>query len=206
MGRPSALGKSFQIKSLEDCDLVLAELSWLRDQGDTLAARLSQKIAALTTETNASAVVEIDGDRVRMADRVEVLELAIEKWLAKNIAGKLPDGAKSIDLPHGRVGLRQTVLSVSVPKSVKDDVILTAIDGLALGLVRKLLSFVQRFVKSLGVSLSDLITVKTSVNTSGIKKAISNKHITAETVRGLGLEVVEPFDAVTYSVNKYVAQ
>jgi hypothetical protein len=194
MARPDALGVSFQIKSLDDADLALAELSWLENQNALLTAKTKQKVDAIKTEIASQAVVEIEGTFVVISDRIEILAQALEKFVSKQIEKHLPDGKRSIDLAHGTLGLRKTPATVVIPEGVKEAVIVEAIDEATFGLVGKLRGFLTRLVKQWNGSLRDLITVKITPNLSSIKTSLAEKRITAAQVESLGLVIVPESD------------
>ena len=107
MPRPDAIGSEISVKSIEDADLVLAELSWLQNEKDRLDAVTKQKIEALKTEYQQKAVVTVEGERLAIADRAAALMGPLIKWVVKNVASHFKGKKKSIDLAHGTLGLRQ---------------------------------------------------------------------------------------------------
>ena len=199
MARPGALGKDFTVKSIEDCDLVLAEMGWLRAQSETINARLEQRIAALKTEAGAASVVEIDDLKILISDRFEVLEGALLKWVLKHGDKHLVGKDRSVKLAHGTIGFRQVPLSVCVPKK-SDAAVVESIDTLLGGVLKKLRGGIQRLSKAFGVMISELVSVEITVNTSAIKTAIKEKRLLADAARDLGLEEVEPWDRVVYTL------
>ena len=199
MARPGALGKDFTVKSIEDCDLVLAEMGWLRAQSDAINARLEQRILEVKTLVGAASVLEIDDLKILISDRFEVLEGALLKWVLKHGDKHLAGKDRSVKLAHGTIGFRQVPLSVTVPKKT-DSAVVETIDTLLGGVLKKLRGGIQRISKAFGLMISDLVSVEFTVNTSAIKTAIKEKRITADAARDLGLEVVEPWDRVVYTL------
>jgi protoporphyrinogen oxidase len=90
-------------------------------------------------------------------------------------------------------------LSVSVPKKT-DLAVVESIDSLLGGVLKKLRGGIQRLSKACGLMICELVSVDFSVNTSAIKVAIKEKRFDADKARELGLEVVEPWDRVVYTL------
>lgn len=201
MARPDALGLTVTIKSIDDVELCLAELGWLKSQKTRLDAQASQAIEQIKTDSNAKAVVEIEDSQVTIADRIALIEQVLEKWLGKNVSKHLDGEKKSIDLAHGTVGLRQSQLSVTLPKGT-DDEVLAKIDGVAKGFCQKIRDTLVRLVKGFG-SIHEMVNLKVSVNISGIKKALKEKRTTKENVESLGLVVTEPTDEPYFTPTEF---
>ena len=202
MARPDALGFEVSVKSLDDIDPVLHELSWLHSEQDRLDALAKQKIDSIKKEFQEKAVVtipsEVDGgctdQTVTFSDRIEALEKPLGAWVSKNLRKHLDGKKKSIDLPHGTIGLRQQPLVIEIPDGTSEAVILDTIDAEADGIIGAIRGWAIKKLKSLACLIGDVLKIETKINLKGIKDAFEEKRLTRDQIESLGLTIREASD------------
>lgn len=200
--RPTALSGDVVISSIETADQVLHEIAWIRNRLTTLAAGVKSKIDALKAEVDQQAVVSIDGADVRLQDRLQLLEDLLLAWTGDEIAGHLPDGKRSIDLPHGKLGLRQQPLVAEL-----DD----CSPGAVLECVKKLVDFQEAINKLLNrkiglgsARLSDLITISVAPALKPAKDAFEASLLTRDELATLGIRLRDPYDEPVVTPTKII--
>ncbi|MEI8017493.1 MAG: host-nuclease inhibitor Gam family protein [Schlesneria sp.] len=203
MPRPDSLGLEVSVKSLDDVDPVLHELSWLHSEQDRLDALAKQKIDSIKKEFQEKAVVTIcdttEGgedieDTVTFADRIDALEKPLGTWVAKNLRKHLDGKKKSIDFPHGTIGLRQQPLVVEIPEGTSEKVILDTVDNEAEGIIGTIRGWAVRRLKTLACFVGDVLKIEVKLNLKGIKDALEDKRLTKEQIEALGLTIREASD------------
>ena len=213
MGRPDALGLDVSVKSLDDVDPVLHELSWLYSEQERLDAMAKQKIDSIKKEFQEKAVVTIadttEGgedieDVVTFADRIEALEKPLGTWVSKNLRKHLTGKKKSIDLPHGTIGLRQQPLVIEIPEGSSETVILDTIDAEAEGIIGTIRGWAIKRLKNLACLVGDVLKIETKINLKGIKDAFEDKRLTREQIEALGLTIREASDDAVLNPAKTV--
>jgi Bacteriophage Mu Gam like protein len=212
MPRPDALGLEISVKSLDDVDPVLHELSWLHSEQDRLDALAKQKIDSIKKEFQEKAVVnipagafgELSESTMTIADRIESLEKPLATWVAKNLRKHLDGRKKSIDFPHGTIGLRQQPLVVEIPEGTSEAVILDTIDAEAEGIIGAIRGWAIKRLKNLSCLVGDVLKIETKINLKGIKDAFEDKRLTKEQIEALGLTIREASDDATIKPAKTV--
>ncbi|WP_010586292.1 host-nuclease inhibitor Gam family protein [Schlesneria paludicola] len=199
MPRPTDLGSEISVKSIDDADLALAELSWLQNEQARLDAITKQKIDALKDEYDAKKVVTLYADdpeqtvTVSFADRVATLTGPLTKWVTKHIASHFKGKKKSVDRLHGTLGLRQQPRVVMVGKETSAAKVLDAIDEKT-GIVTAANGLLTRKQSELGGQAKDWISIEVKLDLAAINAAIEEKRIERATVEELGLIIRDAYD------------
>jgi phage host-nuclease inhibitor protein Gam len=205
MARPDALGAEIAVASLDDADRVLHELSWLANEQARLDALAKQKIDEIKKDFGAKAVVEIDGELVTFEDRVAALTAPLNEWVTANIAEHLPAKKKSLELPHGTLGLRQQPVVAEFGQDETKQSILDRIDQTT-GLVTHVNGILARNVSTLGKSVQgrDLLKIEVSPATKQMQEAVEAKRLTAEQLAEFGLFLRDAYDEAVVKPAKVV--
>lgn len=199
MPRPDALGTEISVKSIDDADSVLAELSWLQNENARFDAIAKQKIDALKDEYDAKKVITLYADDpeqtvvISFADRVAALTEPLTKWVTKHIASHFKGKKKSVDRLHGTLGLRQQPRVVVVGKETSAAKVLDAIDEQT-GIVTAANGLLNRKQNELGGQAKDWISIEVKLDLAAINAAIDEKRVERATVEGLGLIIRDAFD------------
>jgi hypothetical protein len=193
--RPVALGEKVSIKSIEDADLALAELSWLDNERAKVAAAIKQQVDAIKTASAKKEILIIDNTETTLGDRAKYLHDLLTPWVLKNAKAHVPEKKKSVDLPHGTIGLRQQPLVVAFADGVNEMAVLDAIDAQADGIVGTIRAWAIKRLKNLAsLFVKDVLTIGVIVNLKGVKDALEDGRITREQVESLGLAIRDPYD------------
>lgn len=191
--RPQALGAEVAIESLDVADQVLHELAWIGQRLQTIAAAAKAKIDAIKVEADREAVCTIEGQPVSLVDRKAHLEELLSAWVAEHIAGHLPDKKRSIDLPHGKLGLRQQPLVAQVDDDHNAASVLDAIDEFT-GLVTAINAILERKTSIGTARARDLIDIKVVPACKAMKDALEARRLTAEDLQKLGIALRDAYD------------
>lgn len=203
MVRPSAIGTEISVKSIDDADVALAELSWLENEQSRLDALAKQKIDAIKTEFQAKSTVTIDGQEFTIADRIKQIVGPLGKWVVKSIASHFKGNKKSVDTPHGTLGLRQQPRIVEIGAETSAARVLEAIDFEA-GSVTAINANLVRKIPTFGGQVKDWLSIKVSLDLAAINAALEEKRITREMIESLGLVVRDACDLPVIKAAKMV--
>jgi len=207
MARPTALGLDVSVRSLSDADAVLHEMAWIGSQKATLAAQAKQRIDAIKVEAEAKAVVEVEGQMLSLDQRLETLSVRLAKWVAANAEKHLTGKRRSMDLAHGKIGLRQQPLVAMLGDEATDASVLDAIDEQT-GLVVAVNAILERrttLCNDAGkAKAGDLISVEIKPAYKSMKDALEAKRVTREQLAALGVSVRDPYDEPVLTPSKNV--
>ena len=209
MARPAALGSVVVVQSLDDADLVLTELSYLEFVANQITNEANAKINAIKDAAIDQMSVIVEGNRVTLKDRSDALKAVLHEWIAADLTKLLKDDAKSIELAHGTIGLRQRPLAIEIAEGKKDEDVITALNAVTMGKkgiqgwFDATLARLVDVVKGFG-PISDFIAIKFSLNMAGIKKAYKDKRVKAPALASIHLKAVDPYDAPFISPSEYV--
>lgn len=187
-----AIGKTPKIRNQQDLDEVLGEISRLQYEQAREEATAGRKIAEIKTATQARQVVQVGATTMPIADRIKCLSEAALAWCDANLPAQLPDGQKSLQLPHGKVGFRRKPASVEIDGSDKE-----ALDRIhAKTPFRQLVDRVLQTL--LGIfPLSSFVRVKYELDRVSIKKAWeTSPEADRATMDELGIRVSEGSETV----------
>ena len=190
-----------KLKTLDDVDEALHELSWIDHQLQKLKASAQQEIDALKLRQADRFICQIDGEMMPMVKRRDAVELLVRAWCDAHLAGHLVDDKKSRDLPHGVVGFRQSPLKVELGDGVTEAAVLDKLDHKtdfrqwAVDLLAKLLG-----KHVLGIFLA----VDFKLSFAKMLSALKERRIDEKALTGLGLVVRPPADQVVIKPATYV--
>ena len=107
IARPSALGVEVKIDGLPIADQVLHELAWIQNRMAEIDAQVKAKIDAAKEAAKASAVVAIGETSVTLTERADYLRELLQRWTLKHIDKHFEGKKRSVEMAHGKLGLRQ---------------------------------------------------------------------------------------------------
>lgn len=195
--RPNSLGAKVSVDSLEDVDRVLEEIAFCESEIATRNDIIKRRTDAVKAEQANLSVVEIDGESISVGDRLAYLKTVLSDWISSSIREHLPEDRKSIELPHGTIGLRQQPLSLTIGENSSEEKIVENIDKKTDGLIGKVRAFALKAIKSLGVVFGDLVTVSIKVNWSRLRQLAAEGQLTKKAAQSLGITINDPYDAPT---------
>lgn len=197
--RPTALGSAPTLKTIDDVDAALHELSWLGHATVAVEARLKMELdeAKRRNEFN----VSIDGTPLSPKQRSAELKRAIAAWADEHLRAYLPMGVKTLDLPHGALSLKKQTLSVACREGLEDSDVLKAVEA-KVGLVERIVAWLAK-VKLGSFLLGQVITLKPQLNKTAIKAAWAANPGGRRTLTALGLEVHGGDDALHIEPSQY---
>jgi hypothetical protein len=205
MARPTALGADIVVESLEDADRVLHELSWLVNEQARLDALAKQRIDEIKRDFGAKAVVEIDGEEVSIEDRIAALSEPLGEWVEANIANHLSAKKKSLELPHGTLGLRRQPVVAEFGEDESKQSVLDRIDQTT-GLVTAVNGILARNVPNLGKSVQgrDLLKIEVAPAMKQMQEAVDAKRLTAEQIAEFGVFLRDAYDEAVVKPAKVI--
>lgn len=188
MARPTALGLDVSVENLADADRVLDELSWLANEQARRDAVVKQRVDELKRDALAKSVVEIDGMSLSIDDRITELTALLEAWVAAHVAEHLTGKAKSLDLTHGSVGLRQQPAVAELGAGETAQSVLDRIDETT-GLVTAVKAILERNVPTLGkhVRTCDLLKITIAPAEKQMQAAHEANRLTREQLATFGV-------------------
>lgn len=195
MARPNALGLDVSIESLDDADLILAELSHLSGEQARRKAALDQRIATLKTESDAAATVEVEGQTLTLAERTATLIDTLGPWLLAHVGEHLPPKKKSLELLHGTIGLRQQPAVAQFGEDVTEQWVLDQIEE-ATGLITAVNAILDRKIPTLGKSVTgrDVLKLEVVPALKPMLSAVDSKRLTTEQLAAFGVFLRAPYD------------
>ena len=111
-----------RLRSADDLDRALAELSWIDAESKRVEAACQKEISAIKARYQEQLVCEIDDESLPLVDRRSTLAEAVEKFAAKKRDALLDDGKKSLraDAWHNWLAERFAGRGVSRGRKRKD--------------------------------------------------------------------------------------
>lgn len=210
MARPAALGAEFEIASLADADLVLAELAFLDHREREVLDATNCEIAAAKSRALDQLVVTVSGSPVTIAERRDRLTSRLESWIETDLATQLTD-KKSVALANGTIGFRRNAERVTLPVGATDKDFFDSFEKLTKGKkgvqgwIAATMARLNDSVIGLG-SVGDLLRVKIEINWTAIRQGYRDKKILPEALAKLGLIAVESRDVPYISPNEFVVE
>ena len=206
----AALGPEVTIETLDQANLVLHELAWVQQQLGKVAADVKIKIDALKAAAPPSVKIKDparsiaeDPVEVSLLDRQELLQQTLATWTAEHIAEHLTGKKRSIDLPHGRLGLRQRPQIVEMAEGWAESAVLAAIDEIA-GVVAAVTGILDRKTGIGSARVRDLLDIQINVSCKAARDAIEAQRVTAAELEPLGLVIREAYDEPVVTPTKTV--
>ncbi|MBX3448212.1 MAG: host-nuclease inhibitor Gam family protein [Planctomycetaceae bacterium] len=184
--RPNALGVDSAITTLDDVNAALHELGWLTQQSAAVDARTKSAIEQLKQTACEKLAVDIGGQRITFADRAAALRTRLEDWCREHLASHLPEGAKTLELSHGRIGTRKAPAAVAFATGETEKSVMSSIDKRA-----KLQSLLSKLLLTVlgSLTLGRLIRLKPELDKVSIKKAWAEGKRQQQTLKSVGLSV-----------------
>lgn len=193
IARPTALGAEVKIDGLETADQVLHELAWIQNRFQVIDAEAKAKIDAIKVAADAQAFVTIDEVEVTLADRQKFLSELLAKWTEKHIDKHFEGKKRSVDLPHGKLGLRQQPLVAAIGKEENAASVLDKINE-----TFEFQTTINTLLdKKAGVGTAkvrDLLDIKITPACKAMKDGLAAKRLTAEDLQAIGIELREAYD------------
>lgn len=189
-----------KLKSLEDVDQAMHELSWLDHEDERRNAICQQEINALKTKQADRFTVQIEGELMPLAHRRQFVEQQVAKWCDKHLATHLPEDKKSMAIAHGELGYRAQPMKVELGEGVKADDVLDKLD-------RKT-SFKECIMDLLSKAfarhvLGNFIEIKASLSFSKILNAFKENRVQEKMLNSVGLLVTRPEDKLFIKPARY---
>lgn len=189
-----------KLKSLDDVDQALHELSWLEHEDARRNAICKQELDAVKVKQADRFTLQIEGELMPLAQRRQFLEEQIAAWCEKHLATHLPEGKKSMNIAHGELGYRAQPMSVGLAEGVKADDVLDKLD-------RKT-SYKERitdlFNKAFGrFMLGWFVAIKAELSMAKIISAFKEQRVDEKTLNSLGLQVNRPDDKLFIKPARY---
>jgi len=184
--RPEAIGLVVTVDSVERADAALHELAWLEQRTSVLAANTQSAIDRLITDAQAKAFVEIDGEKVSLADRQKALLDAVTAWTKANLTDHLPEGSKTLTLAHGELGKQGLPDVLGFAEGETEKTVLAKIQKRA-GWPKLLASLVATALGA--VTLGCVARIKLELDKVGSKKAWAESPAKRKSLRSLGIEL-----------------
>jgi hypothetical protein len=183
--RPGAFGHKITLSTLDDVNAALHELGWLQQTTAVVEAQTKKAVEHLKLNAASKLSVEIDGKAVKFSDRIKSLHSALAGWCATELAKHLPGEAKSLTLPHGRIGTKSVADAVVYTEGEDEKSVLANITQKA-GL-KTLIA--QWLTHALGaITLGVVIRLKPELDKAAIKEAWSSATM-RRTLTSLGITV-----------------
>ncbi|TXH11973.1 MAG: hypothetical protein E6R03_13770 [Hyphomicrobiaceae bacterium] len=201
--RPAAIGADVSVKTLADADAVLHELAWLANEKARIAAEAKQKIDRIKADAAEKAFVDIDGTAVAFDKRVELLESKLSKWVESQIERHLDGKKRTVELPHGKVGLRQQPLVAMIGDESTEATVLDAIDERC-GVVTAIKAQLERKSQIGKARCGDLISVEIKPALKAMKDALEAMRLSREDVESLGVSIRDAYDEPVLTPTKMI--
>lgn len=189
-----------KLKSLDDVDQALHELSWLEHEDARRNAICKQELDQVKVKQADRFTVQIDGELMPLAQRRQFLEEQIAAWCDKYLATHLPDGKKSMAIAHGEVGYRAQPLSVGLGEGVTEDSVMDKLDRKTNYKEHILNLFNKIFGRHM---LGWFVTIEAKLSKSKIVAAFKEQRVDEKTLSGLGLIVNRPEDKLYIKPARY---
>lgn len=181
------------ISSIEQLDNALRELAELEIREKRLKGDLERKVEVLKEDHAERLFVEIDGQRVKFADRRSTLSNAIEQFATEHRGELLTGKGKSRKLNHGELGwkkARDVVEPLPAPKpTAKQPTPLAPFAALCEKLLKSLHKCVEAFAPLKG--LTSYVRVTVAVDEATLITGIRDRKVSDEDVKRLGYKFVE---------------
>ncbi len=171
------LGKKPKIKSVDDVDLALHELSWIASRRETVEGAAEQSITLLKQQTAAKLFIDEDS----FSDREQVLTAAVEQFAQANRNLFEADGARSRKLTHGVVGFKAKPAKVEFVEGHDSKSVAAKLSD---GLPAKIIAFLKR------LDLLPWLRLKVELDIAGIGKACKDGAVTSEQLVEHGMTYV----------------
>lgn len=189
-----------KLKTLDDVDQALHELSYLEHERQRSEIICQQELDAVKQRQADKFVLQIDSELLPISQRQETVSNLVTEWCDKQLQSHLPEGKKSIDLPHGTLGLRALPLKIECDEGVAPKNVLEKLD--------KKTNFWQCLTDLLSKMfsrhlLSDFITIEPKLSFTAILKSYKEHRVDAKALNQLGLVVREPVDQLYIKPGRY---
>lgn len=189
------------IESLDQAGLVLHELAWIGQQLAKVTADAKTRIDQI--KAAAPPCIEIAGSETLLTDRSKLLSELLSSWTAEHIAEYLTGKKRSIDLPHGKLGLRQQPQIVELAEGWAESAVLAAIDEVS-GIVATITGILDKKSGIGSARIRDLLDIEVKVSCKSARDAIEAQRVTADELLQLGLVVREAYDEPVVTPSKTV--
>jgi hypothetical protein len=197
----SSHGASVELKTIDDVDLALHELSWLDHAEETLAAACKVRLDQVKTDFEKQRAIEIEGKATTIGARRELLEKAVQGWAKKQLPKHLERDSKTLNLPHGTLSLRVQPLAVAFNEGVDEKDVLNTIER-KVKLTERIATWLSK-VQIGSFWLSQIVTLKPQLNKSAIKSAWASSRVGHRTMQSLGIQVTGGEDELSIKPAAY---
>lgn len=176
------------MRTLDHVDAALAALAPLEAEAATLRTEQAAELASLQGE-----VIAKRADRLReLTSQIDAKREQIARWAERSMAEHLPEGSRTLTLPHGTLALRKSRDRVDFAPEHDEAKVLERIKR-RFPIATTLAGIMSRAWNAL--KLSDVIRVKLTIDRTAALKAAANGATAA--LRDLGLQVVTGQDELT---------
>lgn len=203
IARPSALGAEVKIDGLPIADQVLHELAWIQNRLAEIDAQVKAKIDAAKEAAKASAVVTIGEASVTLTERADYLRELLQRWTLKHIDKHFEGKKRSVDMAHGKLGLRQIPMVAELAPDETPQSVLDKIDGLG-GLIAAMNALLEKKANLGTAKGSDLLDITIKPACKAMKDAMEAKRITPDDLRSIGISIREASDDAVVTPTKII--
>jgi len=200
------LGKEPTIQSLKDLGTAFDELSYLSSLRKQIDAVAQQQIVEITNKADSEKTTKIANATIPINDREGELFGLVRDYCEKNRDSILLDGKKSREFTHGKVswanskpmlaedaGKKPADVLAKLEEQTQHDLTLIATNALAKVLLTDY------------VDLSDMISVRLTINKQKILQLHKDKLITDDELQELYLSISQ-LEKMKIEVKEYIAQ
>lgn len=194
-----------RLRSADDLDRALAELSWIDAESQRVEAAAQKEIAAVKARYQEQLVVAIDDAERTFAERRAELAEAVEKFAVRKRDALLEAGKKSRVLTHGTIGWRNGAPAVVYRDGESEK---TLIERATRGcnLLAKLRELLAKLCPIRRVPADHVFDVKLSLNKTRVKTLHAEGKLSDAQLAELGLAVETPAEQFYLQVNDYPVQ
>lgn len=191
------LGIRPRIKSTDDAELALRELSWCAAVQAAVTEQAQQLIGAIQDAAKHAAVFQSGEESVPIADRRAALEAELLRWADANRITLCPGKKKSVALTHGTIKWRDGKDSVEYAEGWTQKAAIKVV-GNESGLLAKIEALVDK------LDWFGVFEAKLSVNRTNACKARNKQQLSDERLSEVGLEFREGEEYITVEPAEFV--
>ncbi len=196
----STLSDAPKIKTVQDLDAVLAELSVLAHYQNELTSECSREIDKVKAAYQAQLVCSVGRSTVDLATRRKQLVDVAEAWCRKHLGKHLPADQKSLQLSHGVAGFRAQTPKVALAEGVTEKIAIERIEAQT-GIVAAVTALLT---KVWGLfTVGQVVRLVPELNKVEIKKLWDGKPDARATLAELGITVQAGEDLVVLEPTRH---
>lgn len=189
-----------KLKTLEEIDQALYELSWIDHQQRIIDAQNQQEIDALKKSQASRFDLLVEGVPTTLAERRQTVSAAIQVWSGKHLDEHLVEPKRSLDLPHGTVGKRSLPLAIECSEGVKPRDVIDKLDHKT-GFRQAITDLAMKVIGR--CTLGMFVEFKPQLSMISLRNAYKAKRVTDRALNSLGLQVRKESDEMFHEPARY---